>query len=102
MRAPRSGAVRGVTVDGMATPSVARIRVDGQGRMVLPRAVRDELLRVPGEVLVRRTDDGWLMTSAESSGSITDGDDGMPILSIGRLVTTAEVLDAIGAERAER
>jgi DNA-binding transcriptional regulator/RsmH inhibitor MraZ len=32
-----------------------RIRVDGQGRMVLPRGVRDEIVRVPGEVLLRRT-----------------------------------------------
>jgi hypothetical protein len=94
--------IDGVTVDGMATPSVARVRVDGQGRMVLPRGIRDELLSVPGEVLVRRTADGWLMTAAESSGTITDGDDGMPILSIGRLVTTAEVLDSIDQERAER
>lgn len=70
--------------------------------MVLPRAVRDELLQVPGEVLVRRTADGWLMTAAESPGTISEGDDGLPVLSIGRPVTTAELLDAIDQERVER
>lgn len=70
--------------------------------MVLPRAIRDDLLRVPGEVVVRRTADGWLMTAADSSGTITDGEDGLPLLSIGRPVTTAEVLDAIEHERAEQ
>lgn len=94
--------VRGTTMDAMTTPSVARVRVDGQGRMVLPRAVRDELLRVPGEVLVRRTADGWLMTAAESPGTIGQGEDGLPLLTLGRPVTTAEVLDAIDQERAER
>ena len=69
---------------------------------MLPRAVRDELLRVPGEVLVRRTVDGWLMTAAESSGTVSQGDDGLPVLTIGRAVTTAEVLDAIDQERADR
>jgi bifunctional DNA-binding transcriptional regulator/antitoxin component of YhaV-PrlF toxin-antitoxin module len=91
----------GASVDGMTTPSVARVRVDGQGRMVLPRAIRDDLLHVPGEVLVRRTDGGWLISAAESSGTATTGDDGLPVLSIGRPVTTAEVLDAIEQERAE-
>jgi bifunctional DNA-binding transcriptional regulator/antitoxin component of YhaV-PrlF toxin-antitoxin module len=86
----------------MTSPSVARVRVDAQGRMVLPRAVRDELLRVPGEVLVRRTADGWLMTGAESEGTISEGDDGLPVLTIGRPVTNAEVLDAIDQERADR
>ncbi len=69
---------------------------------MLPRAIRDELLRVPGEVLVRRTVDGWLMTAADTEGTISEGADGLPVLTIGRPVTTAEVLDAIDQERAGR
>jgi len=70
--------------------------------MVLPRAIRDELLHVPGEVVVRRADGGWLMSAADSSGTVREGSDGLPVLTIGRSVTTAEVLDAIDQERAER
>ena len=78
--------------------SASMVRVEWSSH----RAIRDELLRVPGEVLVRRTADGWLMSAAESSGTVLDGQDGLPVLSIGRPVTTAEVLDAIDQERAER
>jgi len=42
------------------------------------------------------------MTAAESEGTISEGDDGLPVLTIGRPVTNAEVLDAIEQERAER
>ena len=70
--------------------------------MVLPRGVRDDLVRVPGEVLLRRTPDGWLLTSADSEGSVTVGSDGLPVLSVGRPVTNAEVLAAIDRERTER
>jgi hypothetical protein len=70
--------------------------------MVLPRAIRDELLHVPGEVVVRRADGGWLMSAADSVGTVRDGHDGLPVLSIGRPVTTAEVLEAIAQERADR
>jgi hypothetical protein len=70
--------------------------------MVLPRAIRDELLHVPGEVVVRRADGGWLMSAADSVGTVRDGPDGLPVLSIGRPVTTAEVLEAIAQERADR
>ena len=56
----------------------------------------------PAVVLLRRTADGWLLTGAESPGSLTEGDDGFPLLSVGRPVTNAEVIEAIDRERAER
>lgn len=70
--------------------------------MVLPRQLRDELLVVPGEVLIRRTADGLLVTPAEGAGSLKRGADGMPVLTLDRPVTNNEVLTAIDQERSSR
>lgn len=86
----------------MESPSI-RVRVDGQGRMVVPRRLRDEVLaHLPGEVVLRKTADGLLITAAEAAGTVSEGDDGLPVLSLGRPVTNEEVLRAIDAERSER
>jgi DNA-binding transcriptional regulator/RsmH inhibitor MraZ len=86
----------------MESPSQMRIRVDGQGRMVLPRGVRDEIVRVPGEVLLRRTADGLLLSAADEAGAVGQAPDGLPVLSLGRPVRNSEVLDAIDREREGR
>lgn len=71
--------------------------------MVLPRAMRDEIVsRLPGEVILRRTADGLLMTPADSPGNVGQADDGLPVLAVGRRVTNDEVLASIDAERASR
>jgi hypothetical protein len=93
----------GGTMDGMKSPSGSvRVRVDAQGRMVLPSGLREEVVSTPGEVLVRRTADGLLLTAAETPGTVRVGDDGFPVLSIGRRVGNDEVLAAIEKERADR
>lgn len=79
-----------------------RVKVDAQGRMVLPRGWRDEVVSVPGEVMLRRTADGLLLSPAESAGEVGDGADGLPVLRIGRPVRNAEVLARIDEERADR
>ncbi|MGH8998396.1 MAG: hypothetical protein ACRDY7_03300 [Acidimicrobiia bacterium] len=86
----------------MESPSMVRVKVDSQGRMVLPRRLREEIVSVPGEVLIRRTADGLLLTAAEGSGMVATGDDGLPLLRVGRTVTNTEVLAAIDRERADR
>lgn len=78
------------------------MRVDGQGRMVLPRGWREEVVTIPGEVFLQRTADGLLLTSTDSPGTVRQGDDGLPMLSIGRRVSNAEVLRAIELERIDR
>lgn len=78
------------------------MKVDAQGRMVLPRRLREEIVTAPGEVLVRRTPDGLLLTAAEDAGTVSTGEDGLPVLTLGRKVTNAEVLAAIDRERADR
>jgi AbrB family looped-hinge helix DNA binding protein len=87
-------------MDGMATPS--RVRIDRQGRIVLPQHIRDELVEVPGELLLERTPDGVLLRPVGGSVSVRTGDDGLPVISVGRAVTNDEVLAAIDAERAGR
>lgn len=70
--------------------------------MVLPRAVREEIVRVPGQVLLRRTADGLLLSAAHETGAIAEGADGLPVLRLGRPVSNSEVLAAIGQERGGR
>lgn len=70
--------------------------------MVLRRHLRDEIVDAPGEVMVRRTADGLLVSPAEASGDVAIGPDGLPVLRLGRPVSNAQVLAAIDRERAGR
>lgn len=79
-----------------------RIRVDAQGRMVLPRRLREEIVTTPGELVVRRVAEGLLLTSTTTAGVLSTGPDGLPVLHLGRRVTNNEILDALDHERAER
>lgn len=81
---------------------VTRVRIDGQGRMVLPKWLRRELGADPGEVGVRRTAEGVLLTPVTPVGEVQDAADGFPVLRLGRPVSNAEVLDAIDEERSRR
>jgi bifunctional DNA-binding transcriptional regulator/antitoxin component of YhaV-PrlF toxin-antitoxin module len=85
----------------MASPSI-RVKVDKQGRLVLPHALREGLVDVPGEVLVTPSSDGLLIEPASDRGRVRVADDGMPVLDIGRTVTNAEVLAALDAARDSR
>jgi hypothetical protein len=69
---------------------------------VLPRGLREDVVTAPGEVLLRRTPDGLLVTPAEIDGAIRYGKDGLPVLTIGGPVSNDEVLHAIEAERADQ
>lgn len=88
-------------MDGMKSP-LARVKVDSQGRLVLPRHLRDEVVEVPGEVFIRRTADGLLVTPAETAGILATAPDGMAVLTLGRRVANSEVLAAIDQERSNR
>jgi AbrB family looped-hinge helix DNA binding protein len=87
----------------MDVPSVVTtVRVDRQGRLVLPKWLRRELGADPGELAVRRTADGVLLTPLTPDGRVEDAIDGTPVLRLGRPVSNAEVLAALDAERARR
>jgi bifunctional DNA-binding transcriptional regulator/antitoxin component of YhaV-PrlF toxin-antitoxin module len=82
--------------------STVRVKVDGHGRLVLPLWLRREIVSTPGEVLMRRTPDGVLLTSVSSPGEVEEAPDGLPVLRLGRAVTNDEVIAAIDRERASR
>jgi bifunctional DNA-binding transcriptional regulator/antitoxin component of YhaV-PrlF toxin-antitoxin module len=84
----------------MASPQ--RVHVDKQGRLVLPQGVREELVDVPGDVLLERTPDGVLLRPVHGPTSVRLGDDGLPVLDLDRTVTNEEVLAAIDRDRGER
>lgn len=81
---------------------VMRVRVDRQGRMVLPKPLRRELGADLGEVVARRTIDGVLLTPATPTGRVEVAPDGLPVLGLGRPVSNDEVLRAVEEERAAR
>lgn len=85
---------------GMATPS--RVRIDRQGRIVLPQHIRDGLVEVPGELILELTPDGVLLRPLTTNAVVRIAGDGLPVISVGRPVTNDEVLAAIDAERSNR
>jgi bifunctional DNA-binding transcriptional regulator/antitoxin component of YhaV-PrlF toxin-antitoxin module len=84
----------------MASP--LRVHVDKQGRLVLPQRLREDLVDVPGDVLLERTADGVLLRAIRGPSSVRLADDGLPVLDLDRAVTNEEVLAAIDRERGER
>lgn len=88
---------------GMASPSRAlRVKVDKQGRLVLPQHLREGLVDPPGEVLLIRTPEGLLVQPTTGAGTVRIAEDGLPVLYLDHAVTNAEVLGAIDAERGSR
>lgn len=79
----------------------AEIRIDRQGRLVIPRQLRAALGDVPGVVRARLVDDGVLLEHP-SVGRVDVADDGLPVLRGSGSVDNDEVLAAIDAERADR
>lgn len=70
--------------------------------MVLPQWARRELVTTPGEVVLRRTPDGVLLTPVATAAAVEQAPDGLPVLKLGRPVSNDEVIAAIGEHRAER
>ncbi len=69
---------------------------------MLPKWLRHRLVSTPGEVQLRATPDGVLLTPMAEDGDIETASDGLPVLRVGRRVTNDEVLAAIDHERAGR
>lgn len=88
----------------MASPLMARIvKVDKQGRAVIPQDLREGLVTAPGEVIAVRTDEGVLLRPATDRDSVVAvADDGLPVLHLKRSVTNDEVLAALDADRQAR
>lgn len=70
--------------------------------MVLPQWLREEVVSAPGEVLLRRTPDGLLLTPVSSEGDVEQAADGLPVLRLGHRLRNDDVLAAIDRERADR
>lgn len=101
-RAPPAQNCDGDTIGGMASPSPVLVRVDQQGRLVLPLPLRAGFVDTPGELLLQRIPEGLLLTPATGQGSLRVAKDGLPVLELGRAVTNAEVVAAIDDERRGR
>lgn len=70
--------------------------------MVIPAALRDEISTTPGDVIVQRTADGLLITAVPQEADVATASDGLPVLEFDRVVSNADVLDAIDRERSPR
>ncbi len=49
-----------------------------------------------------QTEEGVLITRVPAQGTVVVGDDGLPVLRLGRAVTNDQVVAAIDAERESR
>ncbi len=84
-----------------------RVKVDAQGRLVLPQQVRRSL-RIQGragELLIEETGEGVLLVAPEAAASVSVAADGLPLISFGpegEAVSNDEVLAAIDEDRAAR
>lgn len=83
-------------------PRGVRVRIDKQGRLVVPHALRDGLVTATGELLLVPTAEGLLLRPIVESGTVRIADDGLPVLALEGTVTNAEVLASIDRARAER
>lgn len=70
--------------------------------MVLPRQLREDITTTPGEILIRRSPDGLLLSPVAEPGILSTGTDGLPVLRLGHSVTNDEVLGALDRERTDR
>ncbi|MDP1795194.1 MAG: hypothetical protein Q8K63_13745 [Acidimicrobiales bacterium] len=86
----------------MASPSRILVKLDRQGRLVLPIAMREGFVNTPGELWLTSTPDGLLLQPTTAAARVDTGADGLPVLAMDRPVFNAEVLTAIDAERADR
>lgn len=86
----------------MASPSTALVKVDRQGRLVLPLGFRQELTSTPGEVVLTQTDGGVLISAVPAQGAVSMSGDGLPVLRLGRIVSNEQVVAAVDAERGAR
>lgn len=86
----------------MPSPSPIRVRVDRQGRLVLPQQLREGLVETPGELLLQKTSDGVLLSPVRERGAVRLADDGLPVLDLDRPVTNAEVLAGLDEGRRDR
>jgi len=86
----------------MSSPSSAVVKVDRQGRLVLPLGFREELTTTPGEVVLTQTDDGVLISAVPAQGAVRMSEDGLPVLRLGRIVSNEQLIAAVDAERGTR
>jgi AbrB family looped-hinge helix DNA binding protein len=84
---------------------MAKVKVDAQGRLVLPQAQRQRLgINAAGsEVELLATPEGVVLEPRRDV-TLSAGDDGLRVVTIGGAGTIqgATVLEAIHAERADR
>lgn len=87
----------------MASPHMAHIvKIDRQGRAVIPQELRAGFVTTPGELIATRTDDGVLLRPVDPGSAVATAPDGLPMLRLHRAVTNAEVLAALDEDRASR
>lgn len=80
------------------------VKVDAQGRVVIPQAERERLgLRDGGALELVSTPEGVLLERRRQA-TVTSGQDGLPLVTLEDVdtVSNADAIDAIHAQRDER
>lgn len=86
---------------------MAKVRVDAQGRLVLPVGVRRRfgIDGRPAELVATETADGMLIELPPNRANVGEAEDGLPVITIEGLsapITNDSVIAGIDADRAER
>lgn len=86
---------------------MARVRVDAQGRLVLPRGVRQRfgIDGRPSELVATETADGLLIELPPNRAVVSEAEDGLPVVTIEGIsapITNDSVIAGIDADRSER
>lgn len=80
------------------------VKVDAQGRVVIPQAERERLgVSQGGELELVSTPEGVLLERRRQA-TVTSGEDGLPLVTVGDVdtVSNAEATEAIHGQRDER
>jgi AbrB family looped-hinge helix DNA binding protein len=80
------------------------VKLDAQGRVVIPQAERERLgLPLGGALELVSTPEGVLLERRRQA-TVTSGEDGLPLVTLadGDTVSNADTTDAIHAQRDER
>jgi AbrB family looped-hinge helix DNA binding protein len=92
---------RGDTQETFVTVTV---KVDAQGRVVIPQAERERLGLPDGGVLELVSTPEGVLLERRRRATVTSGADGLPLVTLDEVdtVSNADAIDAIHAQRDER
>jgi len=80
----------------------AKVTIDGTGRVVIPKKMRDALRLSPGDALTIESDGDGVTLRPERTQSVMRKERGIWVFRTGRSISAAETDEALAASREAR